>query len=166
MPVIATPVNPSGLLVDDVRRFLRDFPPGFVPGTGVISQFLDGVEFSDDDIHAALGFVTDYYNMMPPPLTPRTPAQMPSLLLMLGVTAHLLRSESLRQLRNQTNSTDGDTGPIGIDDKHPQYLQTAEQLWAQFLDMAKQVKVAENMNGAYGYLASGYRWVSWVPLIR
>ena len=41
MPVIATPTAARILSRDEVRRWMRDFPPGLIPKTGVINALLD-----------------------------------------------------------------------------------------------------------------------------
>ena len=119
MPVIGYPVEEETLTRDQVRRFMRD-TPGPVQDTGVLNILLDGVEFSDKDIDAALLFTIDFYNAM----TPRTAfdlAYLPRIVILYGAVAHLMNSEGLRQLRNQATVQDGNVQPIGIDDKQALY---------------------------------------------
>jgi len=159
MPVLATPTTSRILTRDEARRWLRDFPPGLVPKTGVMNVLLEGVEFSDEDVDAGLQGAVDRYNVM----TPTTLLQVdmvPRTLLLYGCVAHLLWSESFRQLRNQATVQDGDVQPIGIDDKTAPYTQASKLLWDKFDELARGVKTQRNMESMYGGISSGYLNVS------
>jgi len=155
MPVIATPTSPRILTRDEVRRWMRDFPPGYIPKTGVINTLLDGVEFSDDDVDAGIQGAVDRYNAMTP-ITPINVDMLPRVLLLYGAAAHLLWSESFRQLRNQATVADADVPQIGIDDKHGAYLQASAALWNKWDELARAVKTQRNMESVYGGMPSGY----------
>ena len=159
MPVIATPTSTHIVTRDEVRRWLRDFPPGLVPKTGVMNVLLEGVEFSDEDVDAGLQAAVDRYNAMTP-LTSVQADQVPRVLLFYGCVAHLLWSESFRQLRNQATVQDGDVQPIGIDDKHAPYTQASKLLWDKYDELARGVKTQRNMEAMYGSMSSGYLNVS------
>ena len=159
MPVIGTPTANATTTIADIRQFMRDVP-GVVPGTGVINILLDGVEFSDEDIRSAIRFTASWFTTLPPIIGIFTEATVPSVLMLYGAAAHLLNSEAMRQLRNQSTLQDGDTAPIGIDDKHQPYLQAAERMRQLFLDTAQRVKIQINMSRAYGGIGSGYAMVS------
>lgn len=143
-----------------MRRFLRDFPIGLVPGTGVENILLQGVEFSEDDVEAGLQNALDRYNAMTP-LTNSPLEALPRMLQMWGCTAYLLASESLRQVRNQATVTDADVAPIGLDDKAPAYLKMAEFFWGKWDEMARAVKNQRNLEEYAGGMPSGYAYVSW-----
>jgi len=159
MPIVGTPTTATSVTADDVRRFMRDVP-GYVPDTGVISALLDGVEFSDRDIRDAVKFTVNWFTIMTPMIGTYTENMIPSVILLYGVAAHLLTSESTRQLRNQVTVQDGDTQPIGVDDKHQLYLQAAERMRAMFLEYGKAFKIQRNISRAYGGIGSGYAQVS------
>ncbi len=155
MPVVAYPTRVATLTRDEIRRWLRDFPPGYVPKTGVINSLLDNVEFSDDDIDAALQFTVDRYNVMTP-FTDKTVLELPRALQLYGAVAHLLWSEHFRQLRNQTSTQDGDTQAPGVDDKQSPYAQASQLLWQQWDAFARSYKTQKNAEAFYGGLGSGY----------
>lgn len=159
MPVIATATQSQMLTRDDVRMWLRDFPPGLVPKTGVINSLLDDVEFSDDDIGLGIRMAVDRYNATTP-ITRITEDQIPRAIVMYGAVAHLLAGEAHRQRRNQATSSAEGVVPVGIDDKVGPYSQAAEALMAQFDVLAGRVKVQRNMESVYGGFGSGYQWVS------
>lgn len=159
MPVIATPSRARLVTRDDVRRWLRDFPPGYVPGTGVLNTLLDGVEFSDDDVDLGIRMAVDRYNAITP-LTQLTEDRIPRALVMYGCVAHLLASEGHRQRRNQATAQAEGVVPVGIDDKAPLYMQGSAGLLEQFDALARPAKTQRNMESMYGSLGSGYAAVS------
>jgi len=154
MPVVATPATPIIVSVDQIRRFMRDYPDKNI--------LIDDVEFSQDDINQGVEFVTSNYNA----ITPQTnllPISWPSHLqyvLLLGVTAYLLKSASILQLRNQATYQDGDIQPIGIDDKYSLYMQLSQAFKSEWDDLVRRIKTQNNLESAYGWLSSGYRNVS------
>lgn len=155
MPVVGTPSATTLLNRDKIRRFMRDYA-GQVKDTGVINVLLDNVEFSDEDMADAIEFTVGYFTALPPIIGLFTEATIPSIVLLFGVSAHLLNSESLRQLRNQATVQDGDVQPIGIDDKFQHYQTASNWMRDQFKELAQRIKVQWNMRGAFGGLASGY----------
>ena len=154
MPVVATPATPIIVSVDQIRRIMRDYPDKNI--------LIDDVEFSQDDINQGVEFVTSNYNAITPQ-TSLLPISWPSHLqyvLLLGVTAYLLKSASILQLRNQATYQDGDIQPIGIDDKYSLYMQLAQAFKAEWDELVRQIKTQNNLESAYGWLSSGYRNVS------
>ena len=150
MPVVATPVTPTVLRVDEVRRFMRDYPNNNI--------LLDDVEFSQADVDQGFEMVVGQFNVLPPQ-TSFTVENFPAnykYLMLIGVTSYLMRSCAFLQLRNQATIQDGDVAPIGIDDKFPLYMQYAQTLSAEFNQLAQQVKIQNNIENAYGCVSSGY----------
>jgi hypothetical protein len=134
----------------EVRRFLRDFASNNV--------LLDEVEFEDEDVRDATKYAIAEYNAMTP-ITSVTEDNFPNdWVLLLGICAHLFRSESFLQLRNQATYQDGDI-QVGIDDKFAFYDGLADKLKAEWKQIAKDIKKQLNMESAYGSLSSGYRYV-------
>lgn len=158
MPVVVTPVQTPVLTRDEVRGFLRDVA-GQIPNTGVINVLLDGPEFSDADIERAIKFTTARYNAITP-ISNLDPNRINAWVLLVGVSAFLMRSERFRQLRNQVTAQDADVAPIGVDDKQAFYDQIATQCDEEFLRMSRGIKTQLNMEECYGELGSGYRNVS------
>lgn len=159
MSVIATPTSTRLVSRDEIRRWLRDFPAGRIPNTGQMNILLDNVEFSDDDIDAGIQGAVDRYNLMTPFTTLPVDA-IPRTLVFYGTVAHLLWSESFRQLRNQATVQDGDVQPIGIDDKTSPYTQASQLLWAKYDELCRGIKTQRNMESFSGGMSSGYLNVS------
>ena len=141
------------LTIEQVRMFMLDHEPAK-------NILLDDNEFTDGEITQAQTFVTDAYNAMPPPLSLATAADFPNnYLLLMGVTAYLMKSAAFRQIRNQATAQDGDVAPIGVDDKQSIYKAYGQELWQEFLEASRQYKIATNLQSAYGEMSSGYRSV-------
>lgn len=154
MPIVATPATPIILTVDQVRRFMMDYPNKNI--------LIDDVEFTQDDVNQGIEMVTSAYNLMTPQ-TSISPQSWPitgQYLLLLGVAWYLIKSASFLQLRNQATYQDGDIAPIGIDDKFALYTQLWQVLKAEWDQLAKDSKIQNNLESMYGDLSSGYRNVS------
>ncbi len=158
MPVIGTPITTPIVTRDEVRGFLRDVADG-IPNTGVINVLLDGPEFSDADIERAIKFTTARYNAITP-ITCWAPNNINAWVLLIGVSAFLMKSEAFRQIRNQITAQDANVAPIGVDDKQSIYNQMAQSCDEEFLRLARAIKTQQNMEMAYGSLGSGYRSTS------
>ena len=142
---------PTPLSSGDVREFLRDY--------GEYNVLLDNVEFTEDEIEKAMGFAVDRYNLLTP-VTTLTGDTFPNRwLLLIGTCSHLMQSAAFLQLRNQATYNDGDVERIGIDDKFALYQQLSGTLSADWNQHAQKVKQQANMEGGYGSLSSGYRYL-------
>ena len=131
----------------DIRQFLRDY--------GEYNILLDNVEFSEEDINAAVRFTVARYNLLTP-ITTITEDGFPNeWLLLIGVCSHLMHSEAFLQLRNQATYQDGDVERIGIDDK----FALSDSLANDWTTHAQKLKQQQNMEDCYGSLSSGYRWL-------
>ena len=154
MPVIATPSTPIVVTIDQVRMFLRDRADRNI--------LLDDVDFSTDELNQALEFVVSAYNSITPQ-TSLLPQSFPTHLkyvLLLGCGWYLMRSQAHLQIRNQATVQDGSIAPIGIDDKYSLYLQLSQTLKQEWDELARAIKMENNLAEAYGSLSSGYRFVT------
>lgn len=151
MPVLI-PTNKVPLTVEDIRMFLRDLP-------AKNPLLLEQLEFSDDDLRRAMQFALDKYNAMTPQTSVPDPAYLNRWVLMTCTCSILLRSEGIRQLRNQLITQDGNIAPVGLDEKQALYMQWADNLQAEFDGLARQIKTQNNMEACYDGLSSGYRYV-------
>lgn len=134
-----------------VSRFLRDKAEDNI--------LLDEVQFEEEDIRDATKFAIDEFNAMTP-VTSYTEESFPNdYILLLGVTAHLMSSEAFLQLRNQATYRDGDVENIGIDDKFQLYKGLGDAIKKEWKTVAQKYKQQMNMEGGYGSLSSGYRYV-------
>lgn len=154
MPIVLTPASPIIVTLDEVRRFMRDFPDKNI--------LLEDVEFSQEDINQAAKFIVSAYNVTTP-LTQFTLEGWPvghEFLLLLGIAWYLMKSAAFLQVRNQATYQDGDVAPIGIDDKYQLYMNMAQVLKQDWDLKVKESKIQMNLEAGYGYVSSGYRLVS------
>lgn len=134
-----------------VTRFLRDFADNNI--------LLDDVQFTEEDISDAMMFAVSEFNVMTPASNYTIEAFPNDWLLLLGTAAHLMKSEAFLQLRNQATYNDGDVQNIGVDDKFGLYTQLSENLKTDWRERAQKYKQQQNMEGGYGSLSSGYRYI-------
>jgi len=149
---VLIPTNKFPLTVEDLRMFLRDLP-------SKNPLLLGELEFSDADLNRAMQFTLDKYNAMTPQTNVPAVTYINRWVLMVGTCSILLRSEGLRQLRNQLITQDGNIAPVGLDEKQALYLQWADNMQAEFDGLARQIKTQNNMEACYDGLSSGYRYI-------
>ena len=159
MSIQATPVSQSdsysGWVVspEDVRMYMRDYPN--------MNILLADREFSDEEILKAMKMTLSLANIVARP-TDYTYTNFPNAYCFLvGIAAHLMRTESFRQLRNQAQYQDGNIQPVGIDTKQGEYLQQAAQLNSEFQQMVTTIKVNENMS-TFGMFRSPVAQTSYI----
>jgi len=155
MTVTGSPLDISDdeyeIFRDDVRMLLRDRAPN--------NLLLNDVQFTNGDIDRAVKFAVGEYNLVSPVTTVGW-RLVPEPVLFLLTASYLMLSESFLQLRNQVSVPTDGLGVIGIDDKSAQYAQMRSILKEEGLNGAKQFKVQQNLESAYGSLSSGYAHVS------
>jgi len=133
------------LTPDDVREFMRDFPDRNI--------LVDGVEFEDKDIARAIRMTIDMGNAIARP-TDYTETTFPNrYVLQMGVCSYLLKSEGLRQLRNEAMYQDGNIQPVGLDNKQQAYTALAMQYLQEFTQMLTAIKVQQNVS-SFGSMSS------------
>ena len=157
MPVQLTEATLQ-LTTDDIRAFMRDQPE--------YNILLDDIEFADTDINRAMRFTVSKWNAMPPVTNIPGPEYMNEWVLLCGVCCILLKSEGLRQKRNQMITRDGNIEPVGLDEKEALYLKWSQVFCQEFEILASGIKKQENMESlldvgpcASNGLGSGYRYI-------
>jgi len=160
MPVVGTPAPPAVVSEDEIRMWLRDYALGHLPG-GQGNLLLDDVQFTRNELTFAVKMAVSNFNAITPISGFLTDgSNFPNeYLLLLGTARFLMVSESFHQLRNQASVQDGDIAPSGIYDKSQAYLGLAQMLKTEWDQLTRQMKNQFNMEGAYGFFGSGYRWV-------
>jgi hypothetical protein len=149
---VQVPATQVPLTTDDIRAFLRDQPK--------YNILIEGVEFSNEDIERAIRWTVAKWNAMTPQSSdPPTGETLNEYILLFGVAAILLRSEGVRQVRNQVTYQDGNMPQVSMDEKESIYMRWADRMQQEFDILARQIKNQNNMESAYGGLASGYRYI-------
>lgn len=116
---------------------------------------LDDVEFSPQDVEAAMCMAISQLNTMPP-ITNFTIDNTPEYLLILGTCRWLAFSNTWLQARNQLTFSSDDNEVIGIDDKFPLYMQLQNDLRNEWSLASGEYKKSINAESGYGALESGY----------
>ena len=137
MTVIATASNTTSTALDNLRLFMRDYFDK--------NPLHDDVEFTDTELQAGLDNAVAHANIIDR-TTSWTVDSFPSeYVLMLGATSHLVKSESIRQLRNQAQFQDGNIQAVGLDEKHGPYLQLSQVLSQEFTQHVRNIKITTNL---------------------
>ena len=139
------------ITVADVRRFLLDKPSA--------NTLIDGVRWTDEDIDKACVDVVDAYNSVPPPIGFCSSVETFPLryLLLIGVAGHLLRGAAVSEASNQlTYSAEG--VQVADRDRAQIFADLGNNFWKEFMEMAKQVKISQNVNALLGTIGSEYGW--------
>jgi hypothetical protein len=124
---------------------MRDYPDK--------NPLVGDVEFTDKEIERAINLVLSISNIISR-VTSYTITNFPNAyVLMLGVASHLLKTEAMRQLRNEATYQDGNIQPVGIDNKQQGYLQMSGVMQQEFNQLVTTIKLNENMN-TFGQLRS------------
>lgn len=110
---------------------------------------------SDQLIELAMRLAISDFNIVPPVSTYTTENFPYDMVLMYGTLHHLANAEAERQLRNNVNYNAQGLS-VDIDDKFAQYNQLATYYKQLFESKIKEVKVQQNMEGAWGGSYSPY----------
>jgi len=154
MPV-QLPADAFRVTSEDIRMFMRDQPQ--------YNILLDDIEFSDDDIVRAMRLTVAKWNAITPVTSLTSAAQLNEWVLLCGVCCILLKSEGLRQKRNQLQTQDGNIAPVGLDEKESLYLKWSMIFCDEFERLAKTAKIQQNMESLLtnrgSCLRSGYYYI-------
>lgn len=151
MSIQGTPTNSSSkytnwvVTPDQVRDFMRDFPDKNI--------LVDGVEFEDSEVERALKMTISMGNAIARPTSYSVTNFPNDYVLLMGVCSYLLKSEGLRQLRNEAMYQDGNIQPVGLDNKQQAYAALAAQYLQEFTQMLTAIKIQENMT-SFGQMSS------------
>ena len=130
---------------DQVREFMRDFPDKNI--------LVDGVEFEDKEVEKALRMTISMGNAIARPTSYSVTNFPNDYVLLMGVCSYLLKSEGIRQLRNEAMYQDGNIQPVGLDNKQQAYAALAAQYLQEFTQMLTAIKIQQNMT-SFGQMSS------------
>ncbi len=135
----------------ELRLFAKDFKDS--------NDLLGAVRFSPEEIEQAVINVIDYFNILPPPtgITYAQEAFPSKALLAKGVWGWLLMGASIHQASNELEyAADGVT--INDDNKAQIFTAIGQKFWDEFVTLAKDIKLTQNINQVYGTKNSEYRY--------
>ncbi len=152
---VQLPAAAFRLTSEEIRMFMRDQPN--------YNILLDDIEFADADILLAMKLTVAKWNAMPPVTNLTSPNQLNEWVLLCGVCCILLKSEGLRQKRNQLQTQDGNIAPVGLDEKESLYLKWSMVFCEEFERLAQTAKIQQNMEALLdnpnSCLRSGYYYI-------
>ena len=113
------------------------------------------MEFPDSAVDLAMMLAVDSYNTIPPIGTTSIDVLGPTLLL-FGSIWHLYNGRALAiSARNQMSYSDGGL-TVPIEERYQFYIQMAQTYEQQFKTMAKENKIARNMEAGWGNIRTDY----------
>lgn len=123
------------------------------------NTLVEGVRWTQEDIDKAMIDVIDAFNTIPPPVGYVNSAETFPLryLLLIGTAGHLLRGAAVGEASNQLNYA-ADGVQVADRDKAQIFTELGNGFWKEFLDMAKQIKISQNVNALLGAIGSEYAW--------
>lgn len=142
-------------VADKLRMFLGDTPED--------NKLIPGFELSVDKLKLAIELTIDEFNNYPPTMT-FTVATFPSLTVLIhGGAVQCLMMAGFIQARNYLQFADGGISEI-INDKTPTYqayIQQLTGLLGNYKQKSDEIKIAINMERAWGTIDSPYASLGW-----
>ena len=142
---MATPI----ITAEEIRMFMMD--------RAEMNPLLLGIRFTPEMINQAMINTVDYYNLMPPPIgIMYTVDKFPFRgLLLMGSAGYLLRSAAINEASNQFSySSDG--VQINDKDKAQIFSELGNSIWAEFKELAQNIRINHNIAQVYGTKHSEY----------
>lgn len=137
----------AALTNQQIRDYLGDSPEN--------NHLLDDVEFPDSAIELAMTLAVDSYNTIPP-IGGATIDTLGASLLLFGTLWHLYSGRAVAiAARNQMSYSDGGL-TIPIEERYQFYIQMAQNWENQFKALAKDIKVAKNMEAGWNNVRTDY----------
>lgn len=115
----------------------------------------------DDELDLYLNMALGFLNSIPPPVTTFTWATFPiPALLIHQATIECLISNGIVAARNDlTYNNGGVTVKISDGDRYLKHLQILFRQADMAISNLKQIKIAINIEGGFGYVSSPYAWL-------
>jgi hypothetical protein len=146
--------------IAEVRLHLRDSAPGE-------SYLLENLMFDDAEIALAIARPVQYWNEIPPPLSPTyTTQNFPFRYHWLeGVCANLFMMVAEQFRRNQLEYS---AGGVAVNDqnKEASYERAGQARWQAYREWVRATKASINLESCYGEVSSNYKYSAYTDAIR
>lgn len=146
--------------VAEIRLHLRDSSPRE-------SYLLENLMFDDAEIGLAIARPVQYWNEVPPPLSPTYNTQsFPYRYHWLeGICANLFFMVAEQFRRNQL---DYQAGGMAVNDqnKEANYERAGQTRWQAYREWVRGTKASINLEGCYGEVSSNYKYSAYTNAIR
>lgn len=135
--------NDQYLTEVDVRTAMMDIDPSK-------NVLLDALEFTPEQIRAALTHAVDYWNEVPPDIGYCDYVNFPYRYhLLRGVCGHLLRTAAVLMARNAMD-VQITGGTINDNTKRTAYLEMGERAWGEYREFVARKKLEISQSQAWG----------------
>ncbi len=132
--------------VDTVKEYIKDKPE--------LNILYDNMEqFSDDLTDIVIPMTYSEAAILAPAIA-KNPTRVPDVIILHGVIARLLESESFLELRNQVQYQDNNISSMPLSAKQGQYTQLSNIMRQYFTQMLSAYAVAAFYHTAWGYITS------------
>jgi len=137
------------LTEEDVRLFISDYSQD--------NPLLQGVRWDAKRIDKAMVMAVDEYNITQPPIgLSYTIESFPNRVVLLkGTVGYLLRGAAINEASNNFSySAEG----VSVNDKDKAgiFMQLGKDLWEEFRENCRSIKLTQNVNQVWGYIPSEY----------
>jgi len=131
---------------DIIKEFIKDKPE--------LNILHDNMEqFSDDLLDVIIPMTYQEAAILAPSVA-RAPSQVPDVIMLHGVIARLLESESFLELRNQLQYQDNNMSSAPLSAKQAQYTQLSQMMRAYFQQLLSAFATSSFYNSCWGMASS------------
>jgi len=131
---------------ESIREYLQDDER--------FNLLLDNKEqFSDDTIERIIEITKQQAGAIVPALINKLD-KIPDVILLHGVVANLMKSESFKELRNQLQYSDANLNSISVFHKSQNYEAIAAGMKQEYSEMLKSYNTSLFLNSAWGQTSS------------
>ena len=132
--------------VDTIKEYIKDKPE--------LNILYDNMEqFSDDLVDVVIPMTYSEAAILAPAVA-TVKEKIPDVIILHGVIARLLESESFLELRNQLQYQDNNMNSVPLSSKQQQYTQLSQVMRSYFTQMLSAFATASFYNTAWGGVTS------------
>ena len=131
---------------DMIKEYLKDKPE--------LNILLDNMDQFSDDLMDIIIPMTYSEAAILSPAVARNKDRVPDVIILHGVLARLLESESFLEVRNQLQYQDNNMSSVPLSGKQGQYTQLSQMMRSYFTQLLSAWATAEFYSTGWGYTAS------------
>lgn len=131
---------------DKIKEYIKDKPE-----LNILYDNMD--QFSDDLMDIVIPMTYQEAAVLAPAVA-RDKNKVPEVIIVHGVIARLLESESFLELRNQLQYQDNNMSSMPLSSKQGQYTQLSQMMRSYFTQLLSAWATAEFYNSGWGFTTS------------
>lgn len=132
--------------IDMVKEYIKDKPE--------LNILYDNMEQFSEELTDIVIPMTYQEAAVIAPSVARVPNKIPDVIILHGVIARLLESESFLELRNQVQYQDNNMSSVPLSAKQAQYSQLSQMMRGYFNQLLSAFATASFYNSCWGYTTS------------